>query len=769
MMLKKLFIVLFMAGLFIQCNDTTPSIIPLPGKVVPDRGYFRFDKGTVITVRTQEQVAIAGLLTDLFTSAAGFTPEIRISTDEHERTSCTFYINEELPAEHYKIEISPSHIHINAADTKGFFYAVQSLRMMLPAAIESKEIVSETEWQIPCMQIEDGPRFAYRGLMLDVSRTFIPKENVKTIIDCMAMLKLNTLHFHLTDGNGWRLEIKKYPKLTDIGAWRADRKDDFAQRRNAVKGEPTPIGGFYTQEDIKELVVYAAERQVEIIPEIEMPAHSNAAIAAYPELACPVIGDFIGVLPGIGGNEADIVYCAGNDSVFSFLQNVIDEVAELFPSPYINIGGDEASKEYWKKCPLCQARMQAEGITDAEELQGYFMNRIAGYVKSKGKQVIGWEEWINSKAPEDAIIIGWTGNGEAGYKAGLIGHSFIMSPAKALYLIRYQGPQWFEPRTYFGNNTLKDVYDYEPIAPDWEPRVVQHLMGIQGCLWTEFLNTPQDAEYLLFPRLAALAETAWAEPGTKNWPDFLKRLDQLTEHYNQMGIQYARSMYNLDHRVYGENGVLKVSLSCIRPDMEIRYTTDETEPTANAELYKNVIEVSGSGTIKAATFSKGVRMGKTLILPLNGNKATACPILYGNDQTYRLTNGLRGSDKHSDFEWCGWYNQDTSFVIDLQKEETVNNVTVGCITNYGMGVHIPKCIRLSISDDDKKYTVIGEKKFTAEEIFKEGIRIEDKMIEGLNTKGRYLKIEIENPGKCPQYHVRPGLNTWVYIDEIRVE
>lgn len=769
MVIKKLLIVLCIAGLFVQCNDTTPSIIPLPGKIISDRDYFRFNKGTVITVRSQEQVAIAGLLTDLFTVAAGFTPEIRISPDEHEHTSCTFYINPELPAEHYSLEISPSHIYIKAADTRGFFYAVQSLRMLLPAAIESREVVPDTDWRIPCLQIEDGPRFSYRGLMLDVSRTFIPKENVKVIIDCMAMLKLNKLHLHLTDGNGWRLEIKKYPKLTDIGAWRVERTGDFPQRRNALKGEPTPVGGFYTQEDIKDLVAYAAERQVEIIPEIELPAHSNAALAAYPELACPIVKDFIGVLPGIGGKEADIVYCAGNDSVFSFLEGVIDEVTELFPSSYLHIGGDEASKEYWKKCPLCQARMQTEGITEVENLQGYFMNRIADYARNKGKQLIGWEEWANSKASEDGIIIGWTGNGEAGYKAGLEGHKFILSPAKTVYLIRYQGPQWFEPRTYFGNNTLKNIYDYEPVTRDWEAKVVQNLLGIQACLWTEFLNMPQDAEYLLFPRLAALAETAWAEPGKKNWPNFLKRLDKLTEHYDRMGIQYARSMYNLDHLVKGENGILKVSLSCIRPDMEIRYTTDGSEPSVNAKLYKDVIEIVGSTTIKAATFAKGVRMGKTLVLPLFWNKATACPVLNGNNQAYRMTNGLRGSDKHSDFEWSGWYDCDTSFVIDLQKQKAIHTVTIGCITNYGMCVHIPKCIRLSISDDDKKYTVIGEVEFTPDEIFKEGIRIEDKNLEGLNAEGRYLKVEIENPGKCPEYHVRPGSGTWVYIDEIRVE
>lgn len=758
-------------GLFTQCcpNNTKPEIIPLPEKVISDAGEFRFAKGMVITVRNQEQAAIASQFTVLFTNAAGFTPEIRINQDEHEQTSFTFFTDNELPSEHYKLKISPRHIRIQAADSKGFYYAMQSLRMLLPPAIENETVLPNFDWGVPAMDIQDGPRFPYRGLMLDVCRFFMPKENILKIIDCMAMLKLNRLHLHLTDGNGWRLEIMKYPKLTEVGAWRVDRKGDFPQRKNAIEGEPTPIGGFYTQEEMKEIIAYAADRQIEIIPEIEMPAHSNASLAAYPELACPIVKEFIGVLPGIGGRQADINYCAGNEQVYSFLNDIIDEIAELFPSPHIHIGGDEASKEIWEKCPLCQARMKKEGITDPEDLQGYFMNRVADYVKSKGKQVIGWDELIKSKMPEDAIICGWQGLGEAGYKAGRMGHKFIMAPARALYLIRYQGPQWFEPRTYFGNVTLKDVYEYEPVKADWDLKVVQNLIGIQGCLWTEFVSSPQDAEYLLFPRIAALAEIAWVGPDRKNWPDFLERLDILTQHYDRMGINYARSMYNVDHTVDGENGRLKVSLSCIRPDVEIRYTTDGSDPTAESLLYTDTIFVTSDETIKAASFTGTEQKGKTLNLPLSWNKATACKVMYAHNLAYRLTNGLRGSDKHTDFEWCGWYDKDTFFVIDLGKSESIDKVTIGCITNYGMAVHKPKQIRISLSDDDANYRVIGEKGFTPEDIFKEGIRTEDEIFEKINAKGRYLKIELDNPGQCPDYHARSGTKTWVYMDEIRVE
>lgn len=768
---SKLLLFSLIVWLITGCTTTGPvpiNIVPLPEQQVAGNSHFTFSKNTVIQVENREQEPIAGLLADLFTSSAGFTPVVNTGSSAAS-ASVIFSTDTTLVKESYKLDITPSRISINAADKAGFFYAIQSIRQLLPPAIESKEPVNNIQWNVPTLGIQDSPRFPYRGLMLDVSRFFIPKENIIKIIDYMAMLKLNKLHLHLVDGNGWRLEIKKYPRLTKIGAWRVARESDFSQRKNAQPGEPTPVGGFYTQEDMKEIIAYAGAHQVEIIPEIEMPAHTNSSLAAYPELACSIVKDFISVIPGMGAHASEIVYCAGNDKVFSFLEDVIDEVADLFPSHYIHLGGDEASKRYWKECPLCRARMKVEGITDVEDLQGYFMNRMADYVKSKGKQVMGWDELTNSKIPEDAVIYGWQGLGTAGYKAGKLGHKFIMTPARVLYLIRYQGPQWFEPRTYFGNNTLKNVYDYEPIQPEWEPEVAANLLGVQGSLWTEFTNSPEDAEYLIFPRLAAVAEIAWSGKDRKDWPGFLKRLDVLTQHYDYLGVNYARSMFNIDHLVTGNNDTLKVALTCIRPDMEIRYTTDGNEPVATSSLYTDSLVVTNDITINAATFANGKQMGKTLTLPLHWNKATARPVQDGNSQTYRLTNGLRGSNKQSDFEWCGWYDEDATFTIDLGKTETMNEITIGCITNYGMGAHIPSRITLSVSDDNQTYTQVAERNFTPEEIFREGIRIEDKTFDNLKATGRYLRVALKNPGKCPDDHTRPGQGTWMYIDEVTVQ
>lgn len=767
----KLLFFFFFIWLATGCTTSGSSeinIIPQPEQQAPGNGHFAFSKHTVIQVENPEQQPVGELLANLFTTSAGFTPTVRIGASDTS-ASIIFSTDTTLAAESYKMEITPSLISVKAADNSGFFYATQSIRQLLPSTIESKEQVFNVQWNVPALTIQDSPRFPYRGLLLDMSRCFIPKENVVKIIDCMSMLKLNKLHLHLVDDNGWRLEIKKYPQLTEIGAWRVEREKDFSQRKNAKAGEPTPVGGFYTQEDMKEIIAYAHTRQVEIIPEIEMPAHTNSSLAAFPELACPVVKDPIRVIPGMGGHAAEIVYCAGNDKVFSFLQDVLDEVMALFPSQYINLGGDEASKRYWKICPLCQARMKAEGFTDIEELQGYFMNRMADYVKSKGRQVIGWDELTNSKIPDDAIILGWQGLGTAGYKAGQLGHRFIMTPARVLYLIRYQGPQWFEPRTYFGNNTLENVYKYEPVQPDWDSKVAENLMGVQGCMWTEFCTSADDVEYLLFPRLAALAEIAWSGKDAKDWPGFLKRLDKLTCHYDYMGVNYARSMFNLDHLVTGDNDTLKVALTCIRPDMEVRYTTDGSEPQATSALYQDSLVITNDLTIKAATFTNGEQKGQTLTLPLHWNKATARPVTDSNGQTYRLTNGLRGSDKQSDFEWCGWHDTDAGFTVDLGKETDIQQITLGCITNYGMGAHIPAKITVSVSNDNKTFTPVAERSFTPEQIFREGIRIEDQLFDNLKTSGRYLKVDLKNPGKCPEGHTRPGQGTWVYVDEIIVK
>ena len=766
----------FLSSMVAGCSDTNLThdipLVPRPAQMVPGSGNYLFSGKTVFAVENEEQAEVARGFIALFTRAAGFTPKLTVG-DDAEKGNVRFQTDATLKSEAYTLEVSPKEIIIEASDAKGFFYALQTIRQLLPAAIEKEEVADKkVKWSIPAVSIQDEPRFGYRALLLDAARYFIPKENVLRIIDCMAMLKINTLHFHLTDDNGWRVEIKKYPRLTEVGAWRVDRTGlPFPARRNPEPGEPTPVGGFYTQEDIKEMVAYAAERQIEVVPEIDVPAHSNSALAAYPHFACPVVKEYIGVLPGLGGRNSEIIYCAGNDSVYTFLQDVMDEIMALFPSRYIHIGGDEARKTYWGKCPLCQARMKKEKLANEEDLQGYFMKRMSEYVRGKGREVIGWDELTNSSfLPEDVIVLGWQGYGQAALKAAEQGHRFIMTPARIMYLIRYQGPQWFEPLTYFGNNTLKDVYDYEPVQKDWKPEYADLLMGVQACMWTEFCNKPEDVDYLVFPRLAALAEVAWTQPEKKDWASFLKGMDSFNEHLAAKGIAYARSMYNIQHTVKPEDGALNVTLECIRPDVEIRYTVDGSKPTAASPLYEQPLVVKDARTINAATFAGGEQMGKILTLPVHWNKATAKPLLGNKANEAVLSNGIRGSLKQTDFEWCCWTRNDRfSFTVDLLQKEKMNTLTIGCITNYGMGVHKPKSIKVAVSDDQATYRDINELKYTPEEIFREGTFVEDLSVDMRGTVARYVRVTVEGAGECPFNHVRPGQKSRVYFDELIIE
>jgi hexosaminidase len=761
---------LFLAVTNIQADNLTQpfSLVPCPVSLVPGTGNFHFSAKTSFAVENEGQAEQVHQFTELLTRAGGFTPRIKVDSRKGDVCLVT---DATLKSEAYKLEITIKKITIRASDLQGFYYALQSIRQLLPSAIESEQVTENVDWTVPALTITDQPRFGYRGLLVDVARFFSPKENLLRIIDCMAMLKLNKLHLHLVDDNGWRIEIKKYPLLTEIGSCRVDRPGKtFPERRNPRQGEPTVEKGFYTQNEIREIVRYAQERHIEVIPEIEMPAHSNAALAAYPLLSCPVVDKFIGVLPGLGGNHADVIFCAGNDSVFTFLQDILDEVLELFPSKYIHLGGDEARKTHWEECPLCQTRMKAESLENTEELQGYFMARVARYVQNKGREVIGWDELTNARIPEGSIILGWQGYGQAALKAAELGHRFIMTPARILYLIRYQGPQWFEPITYFGNNTLKDVYDYEPVQKDWTPQAASLLMGVQACMWTEFCNSPADVDYLLFPRLSALAEVAWTKPARKNWASYLKAMDHFNEHLAAKGIVYARSMYNIQQTVTPKEGRLQVELDCIRPDVQVRYTMDGSVPTAQSPLYTKPLMLTEAKTIKAATFAGNEQLGQMLELPVIWNKATAKPVKSaGTGDLYMLTNGIRGSQKYTDLEWCSWMKSDTvTFTLDLKKPELVNKLTLGSITNYGMAVHKPAEIEVWISGDDKEYRKVGECSYTKNEIFREGVFREDIPFE-IGTEARYVRVVARGVGDCPFTHVRPGQEARIYFDEIIIE
>ena len=670
-----------------------------------------------------------------------------------------------LGEEAYMLKIKPTEVTLNASSEKGFFYGLQSLYQL--AYRQNSE-----PGKIACCTINDYPRFDHRGLMLDVTRYFIPKEEVIKIIDVASALKLNNLHLHLTDDNGWRMEIKKYPKLTEVGAWRVDRPEIFPGRINPTSpDEPTPVGGFYTQEDLKEIVAYAAEHHINVIPEIEMPAHAAAAIASYPELACPVVDKFVGVFPGIGGSDASIIMCGGNDKVYEFYRDVLDEVMEIFPSKYIHLGGDEANKAVWEKCPLCISKIEEENLKDFEELQAYFMDNINSYVRSKGRTAMGWDEVTYGDPKEDMVILGWQGDGNVAVNdARKSGRKFIMTPAKTLYLIRYQGPQWFEPFTYFGNNTLKDVYDYEAVKDDWTPELKKQLLGIQGSLWTEFCNNENDVEYLVFPRLVAVADAAWRPENSRNWEGFISALDNYLPELDQKNINYASSMYNIQHQVAPTGNGVTVSLDCIYPYADILYSYND--PNGEKSKYSNPLEITSPTTIYATTYKDGEKLGKTLELNLGFNKATGKPVITSssNNQLQNvITNGLRGSNRQSDFEWAGWYDKDPEFIVDLGETQPIKGAKLGTMAFSHMCVVMPENVELYGSSDGENYNLLASSQIPAELIFAKDPTKYDVDFGQIDSNARYIKVKAKSPGHIPEGFARNGNPSWIYFDELIIE
>lgn len=755
--MKKLAIALIIAasaGLGVRAG--VAAIIPQPAEYTTIPGSFTVPSqvivaATDISAAPDVKTIVSYLKMRGIKAKAGSTPA----------ASLLITRDSSLKAESYDLTVAPAGVTVKASDGAGFFYAVQSL----------VQIIDQSDnGSIAACHINDTPRFGYRGMMIDVTRYFMPFDSLKNLVDVTSRLKINTLHLHLTDDNGWRLEIKKYPKLTEVGAWRVDRPEIFPARANAKEGEAATCGGFYTQKQMRELVRYAAERHMTVIPEIEMPAHAVAAMASYPELACPVVDKFIGVLPGIGGKDAAIIACAGNDKVFEFYENVLDEVIDIFPSEYIHLGGDEANKSNWETCPRCNQRLKDEGLKDFEELQGYFMDRINSYVQSKGRKAIGWDEVTYGKPKEDITVIGWQGDGNTAVNYALeTGRDFIMSPAKKMYLIRYQGPQWFEPFTYFGNITLSNVYNYEPFGADWSDKLKSQLLGIQGSMWTEFCKSPSDVEYMMYPRMLAVADVAWRPEGSGNWPEFIKSVDAFLPTLEKCGISYARSMYNIDHMITPSDGAVTVDLSCIRPDVEIRWA--DNEALTGAKTYTGTISVDKPVTLYAATFKDGNRQGKTLALPISFNKATGRNVTTtdtGNGLHSVLTNGLRGSDRNSDFEWAGWHNGTADFTVDLGAVTTISSISVGALANSDLCIAAPTSVYIYVSGNGASFTPVKHIELSPDKVFAKGANHIEIGTGNIDVNARYVRFVAINPGCIPDGMPRETAPTWMYFDEITI-
>ncbi|MDR3127490.1 MAG: family 20 glycosylhydrolase [Tannerellaceae bacterium] len=566
-------------------------IIPSPLHVVEEEGYFLVKDGMTITASPGEAEQVGSYLRDRLSSATGYQFDLKDSKDATEG-NITLQIDEGLniDAEGYRLEVSPTQVTILAQAGAGLFYGVQTLLQLLPAEIESTTRVKGVPWMSPSVKVEDAPRFGYRGIMLDVCRHFLSVERIKKQLDVLSLFKINRFHWHLTDDQGWRIEIKKYPKLTQVGGCR-------------IEGEGYEYMGFYTQDEIREVIDYAAARYITIVPEIEMPGHALAAIAAYPELSCK--GE--ATTPRIVWGVEDIVFCAGKEETFRFLEDVISEVAALFPGEYIHIGGDECPKRAWVECPLCQKRIQKERLmstgeyTAEEQLQSYFIQRMEKVVASHGKKIIGWDEILEGGLAPTATVMSWRGE-KGGIAAANMEHDVIMTPGvNGLYIDQFEGDPKVEPVAIGGLSTVEKVYSYDPVPEELaESGKGGYIKGVQCNVWAEYLYTPDKVEYRAYPRILALSETGWTQTEQKDYEDFLRRLDNALVRLDYHEINYhipQPEQPNGSVNFIAFTDTVSVSFQISRP-LRIVYTLDESEPTSSSLSYMSAIPFQESGTIK---------------------------------------------------------------------------------------------------------------------------------------------------------------------------
>ncbi len=582
--------------------DSVFHVMPRPARLVPRPGTFSLEAEPTIRLSDPtdpELLALGEFATDLL-GASGVTASVASEAARQTAHGAIHLLLDptDRDPEAYRLIVSDRSIEISASGHAGLFYGLQTLGQLVPDGTADSGSTSTGGIAIPAVEIEDSPRFPYRGMHLDVARHFFPTSFVKRYIDLIARYKLNRFHWHLTEDQGWRIEIKKYPRLTDVGAY---RKETIVEKNfRPYMGDGTPHGGFYTQDEIRDVVAYARSRYVTVIPEIEMPGHSLAALAAYPELAC-TDGPFeVGTVWGV----YDDIYCP-SERTFAFLEDVLTEVLELFPSRYIHIGGDEAPKTRWRASELAQSVIRREGLADEHELQGYFIKRIERFLARHGRALIGWDEILEGGLPPEATVMSWRGM-DGGIAAAKQGHDVIMTPGSHVYFDHYQGAREFEPLAIGGYTPLDKVYAFEPVPQSLSAAEARHVLGAQGNVWTEYIKTPEHVEYMVFPRLLALSEVVWSPRDLRDWQSFAARLPAQLRYLDRQGVSYRiPHVQGLERDQLTLVDEMTVELSALLPESEIFYTTDGTDPTRASILYQGpfTLSVDESGTeVRARAF-----------------------------------------------------------------------------------------------------------------------------------------------------------------------
>lgn len=773
------------AALFCSVNAAAQtsgaiSIIPQPVSVATKAGTFSITKKTVIAARDEDDRKAASLFNDYLKEVYGF--KLDIDRQEHKnyiRLNTKKFI--QAPGKDaYTLNVTKDGVSIDGDTYNGTFYGMQTLIQLLP---ETRPAAMATGLKIPFVTIQDYPRFGYRGMHLDVCRHFFPVSFVKRYIDYLALHKMNYFHWHLTDDQGWRIEINKYPKLIETGAW---RNGTVIGRYPGTANDNLRYGGYYTKNDIRSVVQYALDRHITVIPEIEMPGHSSAAIASYPYLSCfPDEPTDIPSHPSEKSKQQQAagmpkqvqetwgvfndVYCAGKDSTFAFLQDVLNEVMPLFPSNYIHVGGDESPKGNWKRCPNCQARIKALGLKDEHELQSYFIQRIEKYVNSKGKKIIGWDEILEGGLAPNATVMSWRGE-QGGIDAAKQKHDVIMTPQKPVYFDHTQTKNE-DSLVIGGYNPIEAVYAYEPVPKVLDSVDAKHILGAQANLWTEYIANERKVEYMIFPRMSALSEVLWSPKENRNWDGFAARLQKQFRRYNLWGANYSKAYYDIKAAIMPANNFDGLSIEITPRDKNgiIKYTT--STGTANIN-YTKPFMVTKDAPVQI-NYYRNNALVNAISYDIHFNKATGKKVTItkapnekypGQPGAFSLVNGIYSNKGLSYPDWLGWIGDDIEAVIDLGKKEKIDSVRLHTINQNGSWIYLPEYVEVSVSNDGKNFKPVNRSSSFVPDTLTMGwinVPVSDQA-------ARYIKVFAKNYGTIPMDKAGGGTKAWVFADEIQI-
>lgn len=757
---------------FYSFSQARVLIVPQPVSMQVQNGFFTLDKNTTLVAYDASDKRTAQLFNDYLETYYGFTLPIETGATKKAIQLTTRKFIKAPGKDAYTLHVTANGIVIEGDTYAGTFYGMQSLIQLLP-------MQKSNFFKIPYLAIQDYPRFKYRGLMLDAGRHFFPVSFVKKYIDYIALHKMNYFHWHLTDDQGWRIEIKKYPLLTQKAAY---RNGTIIGRYPGTGNDETPYGGFYTQDEVKDVVQYAMDRHITVVPEIEMPGHASAAIAAYPWLSCfPVqptktTGPISTASQQTGGKIVqetwgvfDDVFCAGKDSTFQFLQNVLDEVLPLFPSTYVHVGGDESPKTHWKICPNCQRRIKDESLKDEHALQSYFIQRMEGYINGNGKTLIGWDEILEGGLAPNAVVMSWRGE-TGGIEAARQKHQVIMTPTTYVYFDYTQSANE-DSVTIGGFIPLEKVYNYEPIPVELNSGEARYVLGAQANLWTEYIANERKVEYMIFPRLSALSEVLWSPKEKKSWPAFEKKIPVLFKRYDFWNMNYSRAFYDLkaDLLPAPTNNGVEMRLSTKDKTGRLSYGITGRH---FQKAYTAPVVMNQSGSVTGMyTAANGIT--DTVSFDINFNKATGKKISlkeppskkYVGDGAFTLVNGVQNTKGLSrGREFIAYEGGDLEATIDLGTAQPLSRVVLHTLLQEGSWIYPPAAVQVLASIDDKVYSPAGETN-----TFEPTTGSNGTMTVDTGTKARFIKVVVKNHGVIPDGKAGAGNRAWLFADEIEVQ